>query len=52
MQAAIIFGAMLVMSYGASMAPLLILIGLKTLFDLAASFPPRTQGLTTERTRR
>ena len=49
MQAAIIFGAMLVMSYGASSAPLLILIGLKTLFDLGASFPPRTKALTAER---
>lgn len=49
MQAAIIFGAMLVMSYGASSAPLLILIGLKTLFDFGASFPPRTRGLTAER---
>jgi hypothetical protein len=37
MQAAIIFGAMLVKSYGATTAPLLILIGLKTLFDLGAS---------------
>jgi hypothetical protein len=34
MQAAIIFGAMLLMSYGARTAPLMILIGLKTLFDL------------------
>jgi hypothetical protein len=41
MQAAIIFGAMLVMSYGATTAPLLILIGLKTLFDLAATAPVR-----------
>ena len=37
MQAAIIFGAMLAKSYGATTAPLLILIGLKTLFDLGAS---------------
>jgi hypothetical protein len=36
MQAAIIFGAMLAKSYGAHTAPLVILIVLKTLFDLAS----------------
>jgi hypothetical protein len=37
MQAAIIFGAMLLQSYGATAAPLMILIGLKTLFDLGST---------------
>ena len=39
MQAAIIFGAILLKEYGASTAPLLILIGLKTLFDLGGTIP-------------
>jgi hypothetical protein len=37
MQAAIIFGAMFVKSYSATNAPLFILIGLKTLFDLGGT---------------
>jgi len=37
MQAAIIFGAMFVKSYSATNAPLYILIGLKTLFDLGST---------------
>jgi len=49
MQAAIIFGAMLAMSYGATHAPLIILIVLKTLFDFGASFPGRTPAVTAER---
>lgn len=46
MQAAIIFGAMLLQSYGAKSAPLIILIVLKTLFDLGLSFPARAKALT------
>ena len=46
MQAAIIFGAMLLMSYSATTAPLLILIGLKTLFDLGATAQIRPQVIT------
>ena len=38
MQVAIIFGGMLAKTYG-SMAPLMILIGLKTLVDLRGSVP-------------
>lgn len=49
MQAAIIFGAMLAMSYGAIHAPLIILIVLKTLFDFGASFPRRAPAVTAER---
>jgi hypothetical protein len=49
MQAAIIFGAMLAKSYGATTAPLLILIGLKTLFDFGASFPAPTATVTVSR---
>jgi hypothetical protein len=39
MQAAIIFGGMLAKTYG-SMAPLLIVIGCKTLFDMGAAARP------------
>jgi hypothetical protein len=49
MQAAIIFGAMLLMSYGAKTAPLLILIGLKTLFDLGTTMPVRLRTITSLR---
>lgn len=49
MQAAIIFGAMLLKSYGATTAPLLILIGLKTLFDFGASFPAPAATVTVSR---
>jgi hypothetical protein len=38
LQAAVIFGGMLAHRYG-SMAPLLILIGLKTLLDLGGTTP-------------
>jgi hypothetical protein len=49
MQAAIIFGAMLLQSYGAKTAPLMILIGLKTLFDLGGSARLRPQVVTSLR---
>jgi hypothetical protein len=49
MQAAIIFGAMLLMSYGARTAPLMILIGLKTLFDLASAANLKPQVVTSLR---
>jgi hypothetical protein len=49
MQAAIIFGAMFVQSYKATNAPLYILIGLKTLVDLAGSVKLRPQVITSLR---
>ena len=49
MQAAIIFGAMLLMSFGAKTAPLLILIALKTLFDLALTAKLKPQVVTSLR---
>jgi hypothetical protein len=49
MQAAIIFGAMLLMSYGARTAPLMILIGLKTLFDLGSTAKLKPQVVTSLR---
>jgi hypothetical protein len=49
MQAAIIFGAMLLQSYGARTAPLMILIGLKTLFDLGGTVNLRPQVVTSLR---
>lgn len=49
MQAAIIFGAMLLMSYGARIAPLVILITLKTLFDLGSTLSLRPQVVTSLR---
>lgn len=44
MQIAVIFGAMLVQKYG-SMAPMLIVIGLKTLFDLGGGRGQSTKGI-------
>ena len=49
MQAAIIFGAMFVQSYKATNAPLYILIGLKTLSDLAGTVKLRPQVVTSLR---
>jgi hypothetical protein len=49
MQAAIILGAMLLTSYGAKTAPLMILIGLKTLFDLGGTVQLRPQVVTSLR---
>lgn len=47
MQAAIIFGAMLMRSFdSASTVPMLILIGLKTLFELGGTSPVRTSTIT------
>jgi len=51
LQAAIILGGMLVMSYGGAMAPLLILIGLKTLIELGSVKPPRSTADVKIRTR-
>jgi hypothetical protein len=49
MQAAIIFGAMFVQSYSATNAPLYILIGLKTLSDLASTVKFKPQVVTSLR---
>jgi Family of unknown function (DUF6498) len=51
MQVAIIFGAMFARGYGTSMAPLLILIGLKTLSDLSGSSPLHGATVTVNDTR-